>query len=270
MACADVTSANVVGYNNVPLLDGGTKMIGPCFITVGDADHTLKLSDLTIKGYENSEYYLCVELAFGATFQIRQSNGMPEVTYQYSDLTDDCVTWNGGKWFNLDTGAEITKDNDVTFNAGDAFWFSAPDLQDCSGFYLASSGEVIKGSQAVELKAGGTVGVCNLMPTATTLSQIEIQGYENSEYYLCVELMFGMTMQSLKSNGMPQVTYQYSDSTDDCATWNGGQWFNLDTGAEITTDNDVTIAAGEGFWASAPDLQDCDAFTFVVPACLAK
>lgn len=243
-------------------------MVGACFVSVDGA--VVKLSELKVTGYEKSNYYLTEELSFTASFQRRASNGMPYATYAWTDSTDDMENWNGGKWINTDTMEEITAANDVILKPGDGLWFSTPDLQDCDGFSLTTAGVVLKGSQAFELNAGGRIAVANMMPAPVKLSEIEIQGYEDSVYYLTEELSFTMSMQSLKSNGMPLVTYAWTDSTDDMENWNGGKWINTDTMEEITSEKDVTIAAGEGFWASCPDLQDCSKFTFVVPQVLAK
>lgn len=242
-------------------------MVGACFVSVKDG--TVKLSELKVVGYEKSQYYLTEELGFSASFQRRASNGMPYATYAWTDSTDDMETWNGGKWINLATTQEITSENDVTLNPGDGLWFTTPDLRDCTAFSLVSKGAVLTGSQAFELNAGGKIAVVNMMPAAIKLSQVEIQGYENSEYYLTEELGFTMSMQSLMSNGMPKATYAWTDSTDDMATWNGGKWINLSTGADITTESDVTVEAGEGFWATCPDLHDCQKILFVVPQVLA-
>lgn len=173
-------------------------MVGACFVTVGG--ETVKLSELKVAGYEKSEYYLTEELSFTASFQRRASNGMPYATYAWTDSTDDMENWNGGKWINLATGEDVTTENDVILKPGDGLWFSTPDLQDCTGFSLTTAGAVLKGSQAFELNAGGKIGVANMMPTSVKLSEIEVQGYEDSEYYLTEELSFTMSMQSLKSN----------------------------------------------------------------------
>ena len=263
-----VESANVVCYNNVGLNAGGKNMVGACFATVGGA--TVKLSELKVTGYEKSDYYLTEELGFTASFQRRASNGMPYATYVWTDTTDDMETWNGGKWIDADTMEDITSEDDVILKPGDGLWFTTPDLHDCTGFSLTTAGAVLKGSQAFELNAGGKIGVVNMMPTSVKLSEIEIQGYEESEYYLTEELGFTMSMQSLMSNGMPQATYVWTDSTDDMETWNGGKWINADTMEDITSENDVTVAAGEGFWATCPDLQGSKKITFVVPQVLAE
>ena len=263
-----LVSSDVVGYTNVGLRDGGKSMVGPCFVSVGGT--TVKLSELKVTGYEKNEYYLTEEYAFGATFQIRKANGMPESEYLWSDTTDDGETWNGGVWSDFDTGDEITAANDVTLNAGDALWFDCPDFQGSDGFYLTSAGVVLKGDQAFPLKDGAKCAVCNMLPAPTTLSKIEIQGYEDNEYYLTEEYAFGLTMQSLKSNGMPQAEYLWSDTTDDGENWNGGVWSDFDTGDEITAANDVTIGAGEGFWVDPPERQGSKAFYFVVPKVLSE
>ena len=243
-------------------------MVGPCFVSVGG--QKVKLSELKVAGYEDNEYYLTEEWAFGATFQIRKSNGMPQATYLWSDTTDDGETWNGGTWSDTDTGDTITSENDVELNPGDALWFDCPEFQGSDGFYLTSAGVVLKGDQAVPLKDGAKCAVCNLLPASTTLSKIEIQGYEDNAYYLTEEWAFGLTLQSLKSNGMPRHTYLWSDSTDDGETWNGGVWSDTDTGDEITSENDVTIAAGEGFWVDPPERQGSKAFYFVIPKVLSE
>lgn len=243
-------------------------MVGACFVSVGGK--SVKLSELKVTGYEKSEYYLTGELSFTASFQRRASNGMPYATYAWTDSTEDMAHWSGGKWINTDTMEEITSANDVTLKPGDGLWFSTPDLQDCAGFSLTTAGTVLKGDQAFELNAGGKIGVANMMPVPVKLSEVEIHGYEDSAYYLTGELSFTMSMQSLKSNGMPQATYAWTDSTEDMANWNGGKWINTDTMEDVTSEKDVTIAAGEGFWASCPDLQDCEKFTFVVPQALAE
>lgn len=267
MSFADVTSANVVGYNNIQLLDGGTRMLGPCFVSVGNTEK-VKLSELKIVGYEQSTEFL-MEMGFSVTFQIRASNGMPSATYEFADASDDMETWNGGKWYDFDTKEEITSDNDILLNPGDGLWMTAPELKvDCSGFYLTSAGQVLKGDQAFELLAGGTIGVCNMLPAPTTLSKIEIHGYEDSAEFL-MEMGFSVTMQSLGSDGMPLATYEFADASDDMETWNGGKWYDFDTKEEITSDNDVTIIAGEGFWATSPDLKtDTEEFVFVIPKVL--
>ena len=242
-------------------------MIGPCFLTL-EAEGKIRLSELKVTGYEESMEYL-MEMGFSVTFQRRASNGMPYATYEWADSSEDMETWVGGSWYNQDTSAIITSENDVLFNPGDGLWFDTPELKDCSGFNLVSSGQVISGSQGFELNAGGKIGVCNMMPAAVNLSTIEIQGYEDSMEYL-MEMGFSVTMQSLLSNGMPSVTYEWSDASEDMETWVGGAWYNQDTTELITKENDVVIAPGQGFWADAPELKDCTAFHFVVPAVIGE
>ena len=267
MSFGDITSANVVGYNQVQLRSYAAKngkcMVGACFIKVG-TEQDVKLSELKITGYENSAEYLG-QMGFSLSFQRRADNGMPFATYIYTDSSDDCATWNGGWWEDL-AGNVINADNDVTLTAGDGLWFDTPALADCSAFYLQTSGQVLNGDQAFELTAGIKQGVCNMLPTSTSISKIEIHGYEDSSEYLG-QMGFCLTMQSLGDNGMPLVTYIYTDSSDDCATWNGG-WWEDNSGNVIDSDNDVVVGAGEGFWVDAPALEDCALFTMVFPGCL--
>ena len=277
MACADVSSANVVGYAGVQLNAGGKDMISGTFMKVSGQD-TIALSTLKVTGYENSEMYLYGYMGFTATFQIRKTNGSPEATYLWSDAAmdpgDGTLVWEGGKWKDADTMIEITPKNDVNFPVGKGFWFDCPDLEDCEAFYLQSSGQVIKGDYGFELNAGGKIGACNVMPVDTTLSQVEVQGYEDSEMYLYGYMGFTLTMQKLKNNGSPQATYLWSDAAmdpgDGSLVWEGGKWKDADTMVEITKDNDVAYPAGKGFWVDCPDLEDCDAFVFAFPKCLAE
>ena len=270
MAFADVTSANVVGYSKLQLNAGGKNMMGSCFVNVGE--ETMRLTDLKVTGYENSEYYLQNVYEFTVTFQRRGNDGMPYATYAYSDTTEDMETWVGGKWYDaMNGGTEITTENDVYLKAGSGLWFDTPTLEDCSGFYLTNSGEVLKGDFGFELNAGGKIGVCNMMPTPTTLTKLEIHGYEKSEWYLQNVYEFTVTMQSLGNDGMPLATYAYSDTTEDMETWVGGKWYDaMHGGIEITSENDVTINPGEGFWADTPELEDCTQFLMVFPKCLAE
>jgi hypothetical protein len=107
-----------------------------------------------------------------------------------------------------------------------------------------------------------------MMPKSTTLTKIEIHGYESSAYYLQEVCEFSLTMQSLGSNGMPLAEYSYTDTTQDTETWDGGIWYNASTGSEITEINDVSVGGGEGFWVDAPALEDCTEFVMVFPACM--
>ena len=121
MSFADVTSANVVGYDNLKLNAGGKNLLGPNMLTIGTKEQ-IRLSDLKITGYE--EAYL-EDMDFSLTFQRRMTSGMPESEYQWADMSDMEV-WEGGKWKNLKTGQFLSKDNDVTIGPGEAFWVTVP------------------------------------------------------------------------------------------------------------------------------------------------
>ena len=108
-------------------------MVGACFVSVGA--ETVKLTDLVVTGYEKSDYYLG-EMGFTASFQRRASNGMPYATYMWVDESQDMENWDGGKWFNVQTGDEITATSDVTIAPGEGFWATAPELQGSKAFYF--------------------------------------------------------------------------------------------------------------------------------------
>ena len=269
MACADVTSANVVGYQGVQLNAGGKDMISGTFLKVGGTEE-IALSKLKITGYENSDMYKYAYGGFTLTFQIRKTDGTPENTYMYYDGVDiETFEWIGGVWTDADSGAEINADNEVNFPVGKGFWLDCPDLEDCDAFYLQAAGQVIKGDYAFELNAGGKIGACNVMPVDTKLSKIEVHGYEDSEMYVYAYGGFTLTMQKLQTDGLPAATYMYYDGINiETFQWLGGVWSDADSGATITEDNDVDYEAGKGFWVDCPDLEDCDSFNFVFPKCL--
>ena len=237
MSFADVSSGNVVGYSNLKLNAGGKSMLGPCFIKVGTTED-VKLSELKVTGYENSEHWTWDDYAFsGLVIQRRSSNGMPYAEYAYTDEWDE-ENWYNPHWINTDTGATITPENDVTFKAGDGLWTQAPELYDCEGYYFVSSGEVLKGAQSFELNQGGKIGVCNMLPVTTKLSQVEIHGYEDSEHWTWDDYAFsGLVAQSLASSGMPKAEYAFTDEWDE-TSWYNPHWINTDSGETITTEKD--------------------------------
>ncbi len=240
-------------------------MVGPCFVSVGSGK-SIGLSELKVTGYEDNAHYTIDDCAFVLSFQIRNNDGSPKATYKYADESDGESAWAGGVWSDAKTGAVITKENEIVLNAGDALWFTTPALHGAEGFYLQSSGAVFSGDCGVELNAGGKCAVCNMLPKDAGLSTIEIQGYEDNEYYTKDDCAFVLSMQSLNSDGSPKATYKYADESDGESTWTGGVWSDAKTGIVIDSENEVTVKAGEGFWLTCPALKGSDAFTFVLPA----
>ena len=137
MACADVTSANVVGYQNLNMLAGGRQSMCFTFADVGQTAKKLMLTEIKVVGYQDSAYWQDQMAAPNILLKKLQSTGATEITYIWMDNFDDEVPgeWAGGKWA-IFGGADITKDNDVTINPGQAFFVEADQIRDCTAYTL--------------------------------------------------------------------------------------------------------------------------------------
>ena len=251
-------SANIVGYTELALNAGGKNMVGPCFVNTGST--TIKLSDIEVTGYENSDYYMWTDMAAPVVVvQRRASNGQPYAQYSWSAEFDG-ENWLDGSWVK-----DIGDDNDPVLKPGDALWVQTPDLEDCTAFNFKVSGEVMKGSIGFELNAGGKISVCNPSPVACKLSDVEVQGYQNSDYYMWTDMAAPVVViQKLLSNGQPERQYSWSAEFDG-ENWLDGSWVK-DIGDVSAAD--WSLAPGEGMWVQCPDLEDCEKFTMVFPAAL--
>lgn len=233
-------------------------MVGPCFVNMGAK--SIKLSDIKVAGYENSDYYMWEEMAAPMVIvQRRASSGQPYAQYSWSDEFDG-ETWTGGFWYK-----DMGEEEDPVLNPGDALWAQTPDLEDCEAFTFVVAGEVVKGSIAFTLNAGGKISVCNPTPVNIMLGDVEIHGYEDSDYYMWEEMAAPMVIvQALMPSGQPYAQYSWSDEFDG-ETWTGGFWYK-DLGEDDA--DSFEMKSGAGLWAQSPDLEDCEAFIMTFPAAL--
>ena len=127
VACnAELSSANVVGYNGTSLLASGSKMIAPTFLTVNGTT-TFKLSDLKGTGYDpydaeeeeggaNGEIAVVVLDQYGAT--AKDGNGK-DMEYHWYDLGSD----KAAGWY-YRGGAQAVDAANITVPAGQGLWVS--------------------------------------------------------------------------------------------------------------------------------------------------
>ena len=124
-------SANIVGYTELALNAGGKNMVGPCFVNTGST--TIKLSDIEVTGYENSDYYMWTDMAAPVVvIQKLLSNGQPERQYSWSAEFDG-ENWLDGSWVK-DIGDVSAADWSLA--PGEGMWVQCPDLEDCEKFTM--------------------------------------------------------------------------------------------------------------------------------------
>ena len=258
MACADVTSGNVVGYSHLHLNAGGKNMVGPCFVNV--TGKTIKLSDIKVTGYEDNEYYMWTQWSAPVVVvQRRETSGLPYAQYAWSSEFDG-EAFSEGYW-----GKEFGDEDDPELKPGDALWVDTPDLEGSDEFSFVVSGEVVKGAVAFELNAGGKISVANPVPTPCTLADVEFHGYEDNEYYKWTQWSAPIVViQKLMTSGLPEMQFAYSSEFDG-ESFSEGVW-----GKEIGDyeADEWVLKPGEGFWVDCPDLEGSDSFYLVFPEAL--
>ena len=140
-AMADVTSANVVGYQNLETVSVGKKMICPTFLNVGESNK-VSLADLKVTGYtlpSKNNKGAWINGCPGGRFILEKLtvNGTHEVSYYWIDFGNSSGPIGPG-WFADDTGTPIQGGaGSVKIPAGQAYWtagsgltlnFPAPEL----------------------------------------------------------------------------------------------------------------------------------------------
>ena len=186
MSCADVNSANVVGYQTLDMLPGGRQSMVFTFSEVGATAKKLMLTDIKVVGYQDSPYWKYTKYQCPNIYLKKlKTSGAEDVVYRWVDEFDNENEgeWDGGFW-EISGGDQITKDNDVEIPAGQGFFVEAAGLQEgCTAYSFLVNGEVIQGSYAAEMLAGGRLTLGNMMPTSTMLTKVEVQGYQDSPYW---------------------------------------------------------------------------------------
>ena len=281
---ADVTSANVVGYQGVKLPEGRQMT---CATFKNMTDTGMWLSDLMVIGYKNgmAEEFINEEgTGTYFSFQILNSTGGLVKEYYWRETLDDPwgePTWaDDGCWKDKD-GVVVqghNKDTDVWLDKGSAVWFYAPEIFDgleTDGYALQNAGEVLTLAQQVPMRNDGRMAIGNPFPIDCWLSKISVTGYHD-----CTEMDDFIneegtgtffSFQLLNDFGGLKAEYYWRETLDDPwgePTWAGdGCWKDKD-GTVVYGENletDVIIKSGTGMWTLAPDFWGSDGYYMVFP-----
>ena len=121
-------SANVVGYMNKTMNEGGFTMNGASFLSVGKAG--MNLTDLVPSGYEGNQDLKDAEGTMGEfNIQTLTKLGATEATYMWvRSFNVDEEVWNDdGHWTVNGVTVVPNSDNDPVIPAGKGLWIAAPD-----------------------------------------------------------------------------------------------------------------------------------------------
>ena len=240
---SDVTSANVVGYQALPVIKGGNTMVAPTFANVG-VNGKFKLSDLTVVGCKKSWWndedptdMYWEDGCKGGHFyiQVLDQSGYPTATYYWLDYTKGdqypapASKIYGPGWFTSpDGGVNFTPATPeilaTEFTQGQAFWIfsNAKTAAGVAKVSLQPAGSVEKSEVAFNIFKGGNtaVGVCT--PRAVTLSELTVANCKKSwwndedptDMYWEDGCKGGhFYIQVLDQSGYPTATYYWLDYT---------------------------------------------------------
>ena len=223
MACADVTSANVCGYNNVGLQAGATA-VGPSFVTIGKegvALTTIKPTGLPA-GYKGA-----------ISIQTLTALGEEDQKWYYHEGETGRGAKADGWW--LGNVTQITTENDKIFKIGEGLWVTG-----LNGAKLTTSGEVLTSELIVELRAGATM-IANPFAAGVKLTAIKPinlpTGYKGA-----------ISIQTLTELGEEDQKWYYHEGETGRGAKADGWWLGNVT--QITTDNDHVFPAGAALWTT--------------------
>ena len=228
MACADVTSANIVGYNTTEL-SKNFYAGGASFVTIGEDG--FKFSDIKLQGVGASAV-----VPGSITIQTLDDGGNKDKIWKYYQNVKSGA-WKGKLgWFDED-GEQMTIEHDYTFPAGTGLW-----IKGLAGASLQMSGEVFVGELTITLNKNFAL-LCNPFPCEITLAKnIELGGVSETAI-----VPGSISIQTLDDGGNKDKIWKYYQNVKSGA-WKGKLgWFDED-GNQITEDNDATFPAGKGLW----------------------
>ena len=177
-------SANVVGYMNKTMNEGGFTMNGASFLSMGKAG--MNLTDLVPSGYEGNQDLKDAEETRGEfNIQTLSKIGKTEKSYSWVRTFDvDNETWNNdGHWTYNGTPVVKGDENDALFKAGTGLWTAAPSYAEDDGatYAVTDSGEVSTNDVKLVLNEGGFTAAANPFPVGIRLSSLIPVGYEANQ-----------------------------------------------------------------------------------------
>ena len=228
MACADVTSANIVGYNTTALTKNNTAA-GATFLTIGEEG--AKFSSFQLQGVSATAI-----VPGSITIQTLDNLGNKDKIWKYYQNVKSGA-WKGKLgWFDED-GEQMTTEHDYIFPVGTGLW-----IKGLAGASLQMSGEVMLDKLVCELNKNNVL-LCNPYPCEITLAKnIELGGVSETAI-----VPGSITIQTLDDLGNKDKIWKYYQNVKSGA-WKGKLgWFDED-GNQITEDNDAVFPAGKGLW----------------------
>ena len=305
-ALADVTSANIVGYQNVGLAEGGgggAKMITMPFNAIGEDG--MRISSIIPQGYEENtalwkskgidgEFSIQLLAPDGTTAIIPGTEEEPVLMF-YSwvhsctrqGAWDTDAHWNDPYIEEVEPGA----DNDYLFPRGTGLYMNIPENSedDFEAVYdTTPAGEVNTNDVKVVLAAeGGAVGAGNPFPIGVRISSLIPIGYEdNTGLWKSKGIDGEFSIQILASDGTTAIVpgteeepvlmfYSWVHSCTRQGAWDTDAHWNDPYIEEIVpgAENDFIIEPGVGLWINAPEKSEDDAeaeysITFKYPGTL--
>ena len=241
--CADVTSANIVGYQKKSVeLCGGTFIYGSDFLTTGTSDDSFSIQSIvpswpeeSVEEYQNGD---CV-------IQTLTENAVEEESYYYL-FEEGAKGYEGPGWYTRD-GGNYTKSN-RTFKRGEAYlfysYYACDDEDEDIPTGYQTAGEVNLTAKTFtfgEGLCGGTFCIANPRPLELDIQKFvpsyhpdSVEEYQNGD---CV-------IQTLTENAVEEESYYYLFE-EGAKGYEGPGWYTRD-GGNYTKAN-KKFAPAEGF-----------------------
>lgn len=223
---ADVTSANVVGYNTAKTVSG-FQGAGTCFMAIGK---TGTMADLQVTGYGDSYEDQNIQAVKLDTY------GRDTGTKMYwvdADYGSDGV-WYG--WYNDGWDVDL---NSTPLASGEGVWFMSPNTD----IKIQSSGEVNNEVIPVTLVAG--YQLCpNATPTTVKMNKAYMNGYGEGYEDQNIQAVKLDTFGRDSGDKMYWVDADYGSD----GVWYG--WYN--DGWDVELGENTTLEPGEAVWLTSP------------------
>ena len=289
-------SANVVGYQDIPLNDDGFSIVGASFINVGatGANTGLHVTDIKVKGYLDHEGFQYAGTDGDFTMMIIDNDGRGVHTYTYTHEWDwskngGAGDWaDEGYWVDFIAGEIVVKDGtyDIVIPAGQGLFFSAPTFDDGdttagNTFVVGNNGEVYQQTIPFVINDDGFTGISNPYPTGVPVSTVRVTGYLDHEAFQYAGTVGDFTMAIIDKDGRGVHTYSYVhewdfDANEGAGGWaSAPKWMDMQAGEDVVAGGalDYALPGGQGLLINAPAYDDGDTaasaefkFTFYYPA----
>lgn len=264
---ADVTSANIVGYNSDKTVSGTeagsmTSSFGAIGLT-----GKYKLSNLSVSGYDPAIWIDFLEMLDGGcqpgAFQVQQLDGHGATTNTFywvdvADATREHVQYEAG-WYVVKSGAYEMIDGSIELDTCSCLWVFG------KGLKLESSGQVVDSDiQVTTAPNPDACGVANGMAVNLTLDDLTVSGYDPAIWIDFLEMLDGgcqpgaFQVQQLDGHGATTNTLYWvdvADATRAHVQYEAG-WYAAKSGAYEKIDaTKIPFKSGDGFWVFGKGLK---------------